>query len=297
MLKKTIMGLRPPLFIYELILALTIALIPGFSDTCQSADLTNSLPLSSPPTKDSTSASPDTPKPILQGGVEHSEQLSSLDESLKPGSVFDESVLSKPNATANNDWFWIPDWYAGKRHTEDILIVFRHDYVTGLSTTPMQRQQERQDSVSGHQRDRNGDIWEFKNAPFIQHVESGLELAVLYIKSMEPISISRSQVVLRYEVVSISYSRKGHIILSVVQQEQINNLTPVQPGLIRGDVSVKAFGWDGQPQRSEQSVVFSQIIEPFHRIDTLDGKDLRGLFKDFLISQHLENLVPDDLKN
>ncbi len=105
-------------------------------------------------------------------------------------------MLLKLGTQANNDWFWIPNWYAGKRHTEDALIVFRHDFKTGLSTTPMQRQLERQDSVSAYQQDKEGDIWEFKNVPFIQHIDAGLASAVLYIKSMTPLTVNHKQIVL-----------------------------------------------------------------------------------------------------
>ena len=82
-------------------------------------------------------------KRILQGSVEHSESLPSLDESLRPGAKYKEDVLLKLGTAANNDWFWIPSWYAGKRHTDEALIVYRYDFSTGATTTPMQRQLER----------------------------------------------------------------------------------------------------------------------------------------------------------
>ncbi len=81
-----------------------------------------------------------------------------------------------------------------------------------------------------------------------------------------------------------------------MQQEQISKLTCMEPGLIRADVSVKAFGWDGQPQRSEQSIIFSNIVEPFQPTNNLGDYDLRTMFRDFLIAHHLENLVPNDLE-
>jgi hypothetical protein len=236
-------------------------------------------------------------KRLLQGNVEHSEVLPSLDERLKPGADYDENVLLQLGTAANDDWYWIPSWYAGKRHTEEALIVYRHDYNTGISTNPMQRQLERQDSISGYQRDRNGGIWDFNNTPYIQHVDSGLMYAVLYIKKMTPIEVSDHRIVLKYEEISVSYSKRNNKILESVQQEQINTITPLQPGAIRADISVKSFGWDGQPQRSEQSVIFANIVEPFHAMDALNDKDLRLLFRDYLVSHRKEELIPDDLKS
>jgi hypothetical protein len=234
---------------------------------------------------------------VLQGGVEHSESLPSLDESLRPGEKFKEDVLLSLGTSANNDWFWIPPWYAGKRHTEDALIVYRYDFSTGATTTPMQRQLERQNSVSGYQQDRNGEVWDFKNVPFIQHIDSGAVLAVLYIKSMKPLVVNRSQIVLKYDEISVTYEPKSHRIVDVVQQEQINTISPMPPDGLRADISTKSFTWDGQPQRAEQSVVFSKIVEPYHRIDSLGDKDMRSMFRDYLMANKLANLVPVDLTN
>jgi hypothetical protein len=262
-----------------------------------------SLPAYSAPDSEGSNAStptaipPEKTRPILQGNVEHSESLPSLDESLRPGEKYREEALLKMGTAANNDWFWIPSWYAGKRHTEDALIVYRYDFNTGITTTPMQRQLERQNSVSGYQQDRNGEIWDFKNIPFIQHIDSGAVLAVLYIKEMTPMVVNRSQMVLKYEEISITYEPKSHKILDVVQQEQINTISPMPPDGLRADISVKSFGWDGKPERAEQSVVFSKMIEPYHRIDTLDDKDLRSMFRDYLMANKLANLVPEDLTN
>lgn len=243
----------------------------------------------------STALPPEKTRPLLQGNVEHSESLPSLDESLRPGEKYKEEVLLRLGTAANNDWFWIPPWYAGKRHTEDALIVYRYDFNTGATTTPMQRQLERQDSISGYQQDRNGEIWDFKNIPCIQHIDSGAVLAVLYIKEMKPLVVNRSQLVLKYEEISVTYEPRSRKIVDVVQQEQINTISPIQPDGLRADISVKSFGWDGKPQRAEQSVVFSKIVEPYHRIDTLDDKDMRSMFRDYLMANKLANLVPEDL--
>jgi hypothetical protein len=244
---------------------------------------------------------PDAPVPpsgkqYLQGNIEHAEVLPRLDERLRPGAGYDESLLLQLGTQGNNDWFWIPSWYAGKRHTEEALIVYRHDFATGITTNPMQRQLERQEYVSGYQKDRNGGIWELNNAPFIQHIDSGFMFAVLYIREMTPVEVSEDRIVLRYREISVAYSKKNNKILESTQQEQLNTLTPMQPGTIHADVSVKSFGWDGQPQREEQSVIYTQIIEPYHRIDGIDGKDLHSMFRDYLVSQHKEDLLPDDLK-
>jgi len=234
--------------------------------------------------------------PLLQGGVKHSEELPELGESLKPGKIFDDSILLTPETPINNEWFRIPSWYAGVRHSEDITIVYRYMYKTGITTTPNQKQLERQDSLSGFQVDRDGGIWDFKHLPAIQHVESDLVNAVLYVKAITPLKENADQLVIKYEEVSITLDKRKNKILMVTQQEQINSITSPQPNLLRLDISCKSFGWDGKPERLEQSVSFARITKPFVHIDTYEGQDLRPLFREFLISHQLDNLVPDDLK-
>lgn len=127
-------------------------------------------------------------------------------------------------------------------------------------------------------------------------MESDLVNAVLFVRSITPLQETQDQFQVKYEEISISLDKRSNKILEVTQQEQINTITSPEPGLLRIDVSVKSFDQDGQPVRKEQSVAFAKITKPFERIDQCKGEDLRPLFKDFLISQHLEDILPDDLK-
>jgi hypothetical protein len=242
-----------------------------------------------------TSAAPPSKSPVLQGGVNHAEALPSLDDSLQVGKVYSDDLLLKAGTQTNSEWFYIPSWYAGVRHAEDAMIVSRYDYESGKTTTPMLRQLNRQDALSGFQKDRNGGIWDFKRVPIIQHVESNFCNAVLYVKQITPITGSDDRIVIKYVEVSVSLDKRNNKILQIVQQEQINTISSPVPGSLRIDVSVKAFGWDGKPKTQEQSVMMSTIIKPFEQIDQYQGQDLRPLFRDYLVSHNLEKLIPLDL--
>ena len=232
---------------------------------------------------------------VLQGGVNHAEEMPGLDDALQVGKVYSDDLLMNSSIKGNNEWFYIPKWYAGVRHTDEAIIFYRYDYQAGKASAPMLRQLNRQDSLSGFQRDRNGGIWDFKRVPSIQHVESDFSNAVLYIKEITPLTGSDDRIVIKYVEVSISTDKRTNKILQVVQQEQINTITSPMPGVLRSDVSVKCFGWDGKPQRQEQSVMMANIVKPFEQIDQFQGEDLRPLFRDYLDSHHLENLIPTDL--
>ena len=236
-------------------------------------------------------------KTVLQGGVDHADHLSGLDQSLRVGKVFSDELLqslTSQRAGSDSEWFRIPSWYAGVRHSDDALIVYRYDFQSGRTSTPMQRQLNRQDSRSGYQTDREGHIWDYKKLPQIQHVEADFCDAVLFVKNITPMACDESHFVVKYEEVSISIAKRSRRILQVVQQEQINTVTSPAPGVLRVDVSVKSFDFDGNPQRQEQSVIMAQLVKPYERVDVYQGEDLRPLFRDYLLSHHLENLLPQD---
>lgn len=231
----------------------------------------------------------------LQGGVNHSEQLPSLQESLRPGSVYSDDLLLKSGIETNDLWYYIPSWYAGTRHVDDNFIFYRYDYKTNEETQPMLRQLNRQDSTAGCLRDRKGGIWDFKHTPIIQHVESDRVNAVLFVRRFTPLAGNEDRLVLKYDEISISIDKKSNKIVEVTQQEQINTVTNPHPGTLRVDASTKSFAWDGTPQRLEQAVMISKITKPFEPRETLNGINLTPLFKEYLVSHHLADLVPEDL--
>ena len=232
----------------------------------------------------------------LQGGVQHSEQLPGLGDALMPGKVYSDEALLEGNIAGNDLWYQVPTWYAGTRHTDYVTIVYRHNFLTGETTAPMQQQLERQDTTSGFMKDKNGGIWDFNHVPAIHHVESDNENAILYLKKVTPISMTDDQFVIKYQEISISTSKKKGKIIKAVQQEQINTVTSPQPGILRIDISVRGFDANGQPFVEEQSVGFVKIVTPFQERDTFEGRDLKPLFKEYLLLKHLDNLVPDNLK-
>jgi hypothetical protein len=285
-------------------LVLAIGLLATISSASQAAVRADDLPTGNDTTNntidpDISSASIPEIKPGKQplvGGVQHSEQLPSLGDTLKPGKVYSDQALLNGNIAGNDIWYQIPAWYAGTRHTEYVTIVYRHNFETGQTTAPMQRKLERQDTTAGFMKDKNGGIWDFKHEPSLHSVESDNENAILYLKKVTPVSMTDDQFVIKYQETSISTSKKNGKIIKALQQEQINTVTSPQPGILRMDISVRAFDSDGQPLLEEQSVGFVRVVAPFQERDTFEGRDLKPLFKEYLLLKHLDNLVPDELK-
>lgn len=234
-------------------------------------------------------------KPILQGGIDHAEELPALEDTLRPGNIFSDDLLIKAGTATNDLWFYIPSWFAGTRHSEECLVMYRYDYKTGQTTTPMEWQLNRQDSTSGYLQDKNGGIWDYHALPSIQHVESNLVNAILYVKKITPVMGNQNKLVLKYEELSVSVNKRTNKILQVLQQEQINTITSPAPGELKIEISVKCFDFDGNPLRLEQSDMTLKVTKPFVRKDKYNGTDLKRSFRDYLVSHNMENLVPKDM--
>ena len=233
---------------------------------------------------------------VLKGGLAHAEELPGLDQNLQIGKVYSDDLLLKPGEKTSREWFLIPSWYAGVRHSENAMIFSRYDYASGETTRPMLNQLNRQNSTSGFQKDKDGGIWDFKHVPQIQHIESDITNGVLFVKGITPLSGNAERLMVKYNEISISLSKRTNKIVQIVQQEQINTITSPSPNTLRIDVSVRSFDADGKPQRQEESVIMAEMIKPYEQTDTFNGEDLRPSFRDYLVAHHLENLVPDNLK-
>jgi hypothetical protein len=74
-----------------------------------------------------------THKPI-QGGVSHDVRLPGLPDEYHAGKQFDQANLQA--LTPDNVWMPIPEWYAGKWHSEFKTVEYGEDLRTGLTSSP-----------------------------------------------------------------------------------------------------------------------------------------------------------------
>jgi len=132
---------------------------------------------------------------VLHGSLEHSERLAPVEPQLQAGVVF--TAQSIPQLQANNDWYWIPSWYAGQKHVDSETILRDYSFKTGRTITPNRTVVNRQDLAIGFQPDRNGQVWEFKRAPYTTTVEAGNFFTTMLVRSRDPVSVTQNMVVIK----------------------------------------------------------------------------------------------------
>lgn len=284
--------------------SINLAWGPSVSAQTQENSLQPMLPVEdqSQPEQTQTPSSPaqpsDTaqaPKPlVLRGSAEmHADALPPVDPSLQAGAMFNEQSI--PKLQPNNDWYWIPSWYAGVKHIETQTILQDYDFRTGETVNAQRTVLNRQDLPIGFQRDRNGEIWEFKRAPYEATTDSGGNFTKTFVRSREPMQVNQGVVVVKLVETSVMVSKQTNRIVRTLQEEQINTYTPVGGGSMNMQTSIKAFDANGRAQMQETSVRNATQIAPFQPINYYQGMDTRSMFRDFMIAKGMANLLPADL--
>lgn len=219
--------------------------------------------------------------------------MAPVEPQLQAGVVFNEQAL--PKLQPNNDWYWIPSWYAGMKHLETQTIVQDYNFATGQSINPNRTVLNRQDLPIGFQADKNGQIWEFKRAPYSTTIEGGNTFTTTIVRSRDPVQVNQNSVVVKMIETSVVVDKRTRRILRTLQQEQINSFTPAGQGAMNLQTSIKSFGPNGAPQIQETSVRSVTQIAPFQPINVYQGMDLRSMFRDFMLAKGYGNLLPVDL--
>lgn len=233
-----------------------------------------------------------TPAVPLQGGIEHVDILPSMDEKLRKGKKFSASVLEE-TAEPTNEWVKLPHWMAGTWRIDKETTVHRKNFRTNeVDNRPMSFQ-AREVFHYGMQKDRAGNVWHYIGVPY--NSSSKLTLfAEHHLVSEKKFDRSDEQMVQFrsvMKVIRVSFSN----ITESYQQESITTYTP-SPGasdLIRLSASTKIFDGNGQPWSQADNVAEVRRVKPFTEIHEHKKQDMRKLFREFLTSHGMSNLIPD----
>src|SRR5260221_9008077 len=111
---------------------------------------------------------------MLQGGIQHSEQLPPVNSRMGIGATFNEGMLEMP--APSRIWYRVPLWMAGSWHYDDEHIYSDQDYKTGIIHPGGGVERRQVSELWGCQRDRAGGIWDFVSVPVMTEVNSDKEV-------------------------------------------------------------------------------------------------------------------------
>lgn len=226
----------------------------------------------------------------LQGKIEHSRKMPSVNKMLKPGIHYDETA-DKP---MSNAWVRIPHWLAGIWSIKEETTVFQEDLKTGRRDREQHNFTAKSKFGYGKQTDRTGQIWHYVGVPYTSDTTmSGL---IEYHQVLEKdVSIqSPNKVSVKTRVIVVKVRKPSGDIKETYQQESINTYTyePAED-VIAMESSTKAFNADGTPVSLTCNKATIHRQNKYSVVNEEYGRDLKSLFHQFLSSQGLATLVPN----
>jgi len=232
-----------------------------------------------------------THKGMLRGGIEHSEVLPALPDSLKVGAIFDQEMLA-PHPDLRR-WYRIPSWLAGEWGRDQETIVSAYYYDSNRQVNESRAIMAKESTQFGLQVDRIGGIWHCRIAS-CGLADCGSCYSVALVDSQEPVEISDKMVVIRDVFTELQVNKETNVIILAVQAESLTQFCPLNDGLLKTAMSVKFFEEDGSPKSLQRNLAFDKRTASFTPLNAYKGYDLHSAFKQFLLSNGKENLVPDD---
>lgn len=238
------------------------------------------------------SSTPATPpgKRILQGGIEHSQELPAIPAHLSVGATFDNRVLEQPLPL--DHWYWIPEWLTGEWRRETETIVSSYSYQTHQENSQPRLINAVEVAQFGVQRDRYGGVWHCRLATS-GLADCGSYYSVALIQSQEPLVVSPAKVVIRDRFIQLQVNKETRAIISATQSESITTHSPLAAGRLSTTVSVKFFDEEGMPKRSQVNKSEEMRTSSFAPLARYKGLDLQTAFKKFLLSNGKDDFLPE----
>lgn len=266
--------------------SLTAVLLSGFCLACFASDWEEEPGAA----KVKRDRSPTGSKLILKGQVEHAEKLPALSDSLQAGANYQPQ--SMPQAKFASSWFKIPIWFAGTYESQESTIDEIHDYATGRVSKPSKTVASVGRELHGFQKDRSGDIWHFYLKFGSSKSAQQAQITFNNIDWYGPEFVGNDKVIIRVLASSFVVDRRNGVIVDSFRREDIKSYEPAAQGLIKVSYSSKSFDSHGRPRDLQIGHSIYHRIAPFQELDREGDQDYRQLFKDFLLNEHLSELLP-----
>jgi hypothetical protein len=227
-------------------------------------------------------------KVMLQGGVEHSQELPALPRQFRIGATYQDEPPALPLV---DGWYWIPSWLAGDWRRDEETVVSDYDCMTGEGSHIPHTIVATELAQYGVQKDASGGIWHCRLGSG-GLADCGSYLSVAQIQKQEPLSVASDHVVIKDIFTELRINKDTHAIIDSAQAESITEYFPVRDGVMKVISSVKIFDEQGMPKRLQNNLSTTMRTKAFAPLNFYKNVDLKDSFKRFLLGHGLKNLIP-----
>jgi len=251
---------------------------------------TTSPPAKQPGQSAKPAQAPQPTKFMLKGQVEHSDRLPPTAEELRPGADFRASSI--PTVRETSEWYRIPAWFAGNFAVEQSVVSKSYTFLTGQTTFLNKRLKTQAEESHGFQKDAHGDIWHLSTTSGTSSSQDQSRYIYNIVQWYGPEEINEGRVVMRILATTVVVNKQTRKVEDVIRREDIKSYVPLNPGTVSVSYTSKSFSPEGIPLDLQTGFSVHKRIAPFKAIDQMGETDVRELFRQFLISNNLANLVP-----
>lgn len=237
-----------------------------------------------------TAVLPAPPMPLLRGRIEHSDRLTPVDASLRPGVKCD--VLKLRQLEPDNFWYQIPDWAAGSFHREKETTYYTYWYGTRQRNYDTDSFTSRGNETRGWQQDRLGKVWEFAYRDYVTVTEHDTTWRVHLVKDCELVEADQDHMVLRFLADSLTVSKETRTIIDTDQSESLQTYVACGNTLVKCDGSIKTFDDDGNPVCLAKNLVFELRTKEYKPNNQFRSRNMQALFAEFLHTHGHDDLIP-----
>jgi hypothetical protein len=225
---------------------------------------------------------------LLEGGVEHSENLAPVENSLRPGATYSQSKALAQQSVLRNHWYEVPEWLSGTWQQEESVQSDLLIYATNERSRKKVTHRDHSVRTYGDQVDQQGRIWSFDDCPFVVNGRYENKITYGIFRTFDPVEKTRDSITFKSLQTSVSVNPLTRQIETTVTKESITKFTALGKDKCSTESSVKVFDMNGQPLQLYEVKSVRDKIQPFTPRNEFDGEDLRAMLTQFL-SQTDEN--------
>jgi hypothetical protein len=226
----------------------------------------------------------------LQARIQHTETMPSVSPELRSGSRFNLNITSE---AANNRWVRIPNWLAGTWIVDNETTVSRQDCVTGQTSYASTYFKAKSRFTYGDQCDREGGIWHYLGVPYCSATDFPGFTEYHQVSSKEFVENTPQRVSIKTQFAVVRVSKTTRQVIETLQQESITTYSFANVDQLDMTSSTKVFDELGAARNIACNQAVVGRAEPFTQIDRDGNKDLHQLFRQFLLANNLQKLLPD----
>lgn len=231
--------------------------------------------------------------PVLMGKAQYCDKIAPLRATLAPGMKFNPEQLTL--SSCKNNWYRVPAWFAGTWHKQSQTITYRLTAATKTVDRSSHTVDVSGDERLGWQQDRAGDFWEY-DCNYIQHSDSGATLTYHFVERCDLVSAHPQRPIFEIQSLDIRVQKSTMQILTVERSISTETLALLPGEHMQVESIRKAFNANGSMVSEVHSTAVKERIADFSPVDEYQRRDMRALFRRYLMSIGRLDLIPNNVQ-